>query len=88
MTRHCVDEARRRAALAILDRLRRDARAKPAWTHAGRRVVDHFAARDAIGAARDGATDPVELWGRRIGRGFSFACVLGLCIYLCLTHSL
>jgi len=87
MTRHSADEASRREAFAVLDRLRQDARARASWTNARRRVVDHFAGRDAIGAARNGTTDPLELWGRRIGRGFNFACVIGLCVYLYLTHS-
>jgi hypothetical protein len=42
----------------------------------GRRVRDHFAGRDAVGEAEGGATDPVELWGRRIGRWLSV--VLGI----------
>jgi hypothetical protein len=49
-----------------------------------RRTVDHFAARDAVDA--HGQTDPIELWGRRIGRALSLAGVVGLSIYLYLTY--
>lgn len=43
-----------------------------------RRVGDHFAAADAV---RDGvATDPVEVWGRRIGRALSVA-LAGLLVW-------
>jgi hypothetical protein len=43
-----------------------------------RRAGDHFAGRDAIGVTEDGRTDPVEIWGRRVGRALSvpFALVL------------
>jgi hypothetical protein len=43
----------------------------------GRRMGDHFAAKDAIGEA-EGGTDPVELWGRRIGRALSLIGVVVL----------
>lgn len=36
-----------------------------------RRMADHFGGRDAIGEAEGGGTDPIELWGRRIGRTLS-----------------
>lgn len=42
------------------------------------------AARDAAGA--DGATDPIELWGRRIGRALSLLGVIGLSLYLYVTY--
>ena len=45
-------------------------------------MSDHFAGRDAIGAAEGGATDPVELWGRRIGRALSVAGVVALAYWL------
>lgn len=51
-------------------------------SHAAQRAVDHFGAKDAVGAAEGGATDPVELWGRRIGRGLSLAGFIGLAAYL------
>ena len=43
----------------------------------GRRIGSHFAAQDAIGET-DGGTDPVELWGRRIGRALSLIGVIVL----------
>jgi hypothetical protein len=51
---------------------------------AARRAGDHFAARDAV--ETDGTTDPIELWGRRIGRALSLAGVIALSIYLYLTY--
>lgn len=35
------------------------------------RLRDHFSANDAIGDAEGGGTDPIEVWGRRIGRALS-----------------
>ena len=46
----------------------------------GRRLGGHFAAQDAIDEA-DGHADPVELWGRRIGRALSLIGVIVL-VYL------
>ncbi len=43
----------------------------------GRRIGAHFSARDAVGEA-EGATDPVELWGRRVGRALSLIGVVVL----------
>lgn len=36
-----------------------------------RRMADHFGGSDAIGESEGGGTDPIELWGRRIGRSLS-----------------
>lgn len=47
-------------------------------SRAANRIGSHFAGRDAIGAAEGGGTDPVELWGRRIGRGLSILGVIAL----------
>ena len=44
---------------------------------AGRRVGDHFGARDAVGEGA-GGTDPIEVWGRRIGRALSLIGVVVL----------
>ncbi|MCZ7657688.1 MAG: hypothetical protein M5U07_07440 [Xanthobacteraceae bacterium] len=55
-----------------------------ALARAARRAGEHFAARDATGA--DGATDPIELWGRRIGRALSLLGVIGLSLYLYVTY--
>ena len=82
---HDRDEARRREARAALDRLREpDTLAGSGLARAARRAGDHFAATDAAGP--DGAADPIELWGRRIGRALSLLAVIGLSIYLYLTY--
>jgi hypothetical protein len=78
--RHEREEAERRTALKSLDRLRHegDSLFGSALAGAGRRAADHFSAKDA--------TDPVELWGRRIGRALSLAAFIALCVYLYLTY--
>jgi hypothetical protein len=83
---HDRDEARRREALDTLDRLRRDRAplAGSGLVDAARRAGRHFAAADAIRS--DGARDPIELWGRRIGRALSLLAVIALAIYLYLTY--
>jgi tetrahydromethanopterin S-methyltransferase subunit G len=53
-----------------------------AMARATQRVGDHFAGKDAIGQAEGGGTDPIELWGRRIGRSLSLLGVIGLTIWL------
>jgi len=80
------DEARRREALDTLDRLRRDRAplAGSGLVDAALRAGRHFAAADAVGP--DGARDPIELWGRRIGRALSLLAVIALAIYLYLTY--
>jgi len=47
----------------------------------GRRLGDHFAGADAVGDA-GGGTDPVEIWGRRIGRALSLLGVVVLGYWL------
>jgi len=83
---HDRDEARRREALETLDKLRRERApvAGSALADAARRATRHFAAADAVGP--DGARDPIELWGRRIGRALSLLAVIALSIYLYLTY--
>ena len=84
-SRHERDEATRREALRTLDQLReRDDIGSAALTRAARRATDHFAAKDAAG--EDGLTDPIELWGRRIGRALSLAAFIALAIYLYVTY--
>jgi hypothetical protein len=83
-TRHDSDEARRREALDTLGRLKRDEGA--VGTSAMARMTAHFAARDAIADGEHGATDRIELWGRRIGRLLSLIGVVGLAIYLYVTY--
>ena len=86
--RHEDDEARARESRRILDGIARDhdtlggsALARAANRKA-RSVTDHFAARDAVGQGEDGETDPVELWGRRIGRALSLVGVVVLAYWL------
>ena len=83
---HERDEARRREALDALEKLRRDRAplAGSGLADAARRTARHFAAADAVGP--DGARDPIELWGRRIGRALSLLAVIALSVYLYLTY--
>ncbi|MEA2929830.1 MAG: hypothetical protein QOG38_2258 [Hyphomicrobiales bacterium] len=79
-SRHERHETERREALRTLDQLReRDDIGSSALTRAARRATDHFAAKEA-------ANDPVELWGRRIGRGLSLIAFVALAIYLYVTY--
>jgi hypothetical protein len=50
---------------------------------AARRAGDHFAGADAH---QDSPDDPIELWGRRIGRALSAIAFVVLAIYLYLTY--
>jgi hypothetical protein len=82
-SRHEREEAERQEALRTLEALRKPARlADSSLANAARRAVDHFAGKDAIGDAEGGGTDPMELWGRRIGRALSLIAFTGLAIYL------
>ena len=83
---HDRDEARRREALDALEKLRRERAplAGSGLADAARRAARHFAAADAVGP--DGARDPIELWGRRIGRALSLLAVIALSIYMYLTY--
>jgi hypothetical protein len=85
-TAHDRDEARQREALDTLDRLRRDRAplAGSGLADAAQRAARHFAGADAVGP--DGTHDPIELWGRRIGRALSLLAVIALSIYLYLTY--
>ncbi|QFU15035.1 hypothetical protein [Microvirga thermotolerans] len=68
----------------ILDRVARDSETlgSSSLGRATRRMADHFGARDAVGAAEGGGTDPIELWGRRIGRALSLVGVIVLAYWL------
>ncbi|AWM85341.1 hypothetical protein [Microvirga sp. 17 mud 1-3] len=68
----------------ILDRVARDSETlgTSSLGRASRRMADHFGGRDAIGEAEGGGTDPVELWGRRIGRSLSVVGVIVLAYWL------
>src|SRR5437879_6539420 len=79
-SRHVREEAHRRAALDELKELRGgESFAGSALVRAARRATDHFAGKDAVGP--DGMADPIELWGRRIGRGLSLVAFVALAIY-------
>ena len=69
---------KQRAARADLARLQHEGDALGGLF---RRAAGHFSAADA----RD-SRDPVELWGRRIGRTLGAFAILGLCIYLFLAY--
>jgi hypothetical protein len=79
-----VDETQReREAREALERVARDSETigSSSLARVGRRLGGHFAGKDAIGGA-DGGTDPVELWGRRIGRALSLIGVVVLAYLL------
>lgn len=75
---------RDRETREALERVQRDSETlgSSALARMGRRAGDHFGGKDAVGSAEDGSTDPVELWGRRIGRGLSLVGVVILGIWL------
>jgi hypothetical protein len=75
---------REREAREALERVRRDSETlgSSALARMGRRAGDHFGGKDAVGSGDDGNTDPVELWGRRIGRGLSLVGVVILGLWL------
>ena len=75
---------RDREAREALERVQRDSETlgSSALARVGRRAGDHFGGKDAVGSAEDGSTDPVELWGRRIGRGLSLVGVVILGLWL------
>ncbi|HEX2556061.1 MAG TPA: hypothetical protein VHL98_20375 [Microvirga sp.] len=80
------DDPRQREAHAALDRVARDSETvgSSAIARAGRRMGDHFSGRDAAGTGADGGADPIELWGRRIGRALSVVGFVGLSLWLAL----
>ena len=79
-----MDERQReREAREALERVARESETigSSSLARAGRRLGGHFAGKDAIGDA-DGGTDPIELWGRRIGRTLSLIGVVVLAYFL------
>ena len=80
------DKETREAAEAreALERVRRDTETlgSSALARMGRQAGEHFGAKDAVGSAEGGGTDPIELWGRRIGRVLSLIGVVILTIWL------
>jgi hypothetical protein len=77
------DDEREREARETLDRVARESETigSSSLGRLGRRAGDHFAAKDALGEA-EGGTDPIELWGRRIGRALSLIGVIVLAYLL------
>jgi hypothetical protein len=73
------DGERERESREALERVARESETigSSSLGRIGRRMGDHFAAKDAVGEA-EGGTDPVELWGRRIGRALSLIGVIVL----------
>ena len=71
-------------AREALERVQRDTETlgSSALARMGRRAGDHFGAKDAMGSNADGGTDPIELWGRRIGRILSLIGVVILGLWL------
>ena len=79
------EEQRRDEALATLKSLgENDTFATSALARTAKRATDHFSARDAVGL--DGSVDPIELWGRRIGRALSLVGFVALAVYLYFTY--
>jgi len=76
------DDERQQAAREALDRVARESEivGSSAIARAGRRVGNHFTAKDA--REDGGGADPIELWGRRIGRGLSLLGVVVLTLWL------
>jgi hypothetical protein len=76
--------SREEEAREALERVVRDAETVGGSSMAriGRRLGDHFSARDAVGEEEGGRTDPAELWGRRIGRALSVLGFIALSLWL------
>jgi ferric-dicitrate binding protein FerR (iron transport regulator) len=77
------EQEREREAREALERVRRDTETvgSSALARMSRRAQEHFGAGDAP-TAEDGRADPVELWGRRIGRALSLVGVVVLAFWL------
>ena len=78
------DQEEGREAREALERIRRDTETlgSSALARMGRQAGEHFGAKDAVGAGEGDGTDPIELWGRRIGRALSLVGVVILTIWL------
>ena len=75
---------RERESRAALERLERESETlgSSSLARMGRRLGDHFGGADAVGEGEGGGTDPMELWGRRIGRALSLLGVIALGLWL------
>lgn len=78
------NDRREEEAREALERVARDSETLGASATAriGRRLGHHFGGADAVGDAEGGGTDPMELWGRRIGRVLSLVGVVVLALWL------
>ena len=74
MSKDPRESARAAEAQAALDRVKRDSESLLGSSMG--RAADHFGAKDAPEG------DPVELWGRRIGRSLSLLGVVALAWWL------
>jgi hypothetical protein len=76
-------EAARQDALRNLQGLEResDLLGRSALGQAAKRTADHFSAAEA-----KAENDPIELWGRRIGRVLSAIAFVALAVYLFVTY--
>ena len=72
------------ASREAVDRVGRDSEAlgSSSLARVARRASDHFVGQDAVGAGEGGGTDPIEVWGRRIGRAISVVLALVLTWWL------
>jgi hypothetical protein len=75
---------REEEARIALDRVRRETEGVggSAAARAAGRLRGHFSGADARGAEPDGGTDPIEVWGRRIGRALSVVLAVALVWWL------
>jgi hypothetical protein len=80
------NEETRRAALKVLHGLRHEgAEIGGAMSAMAKRTASHFAGRDN-GPDGEPERDPIELWGKRIGRALSLIGFVALAIYLYVTY--
>jgi hypothetical protein len=77
------EQEREREAREALERVQRDSETvgSSALARMGRRAQEHFGGDDAP-MTEDGRVDPIELWGRRIGRALSLVGVVVLAYLL------
>lgn len=73
------DDERAREAKVALERVARDSETVASSSVA--RVVRHMAGADAP-TLPDGRRDPIEIWGRRIGRAIGAVVVIYLAVSL------
>jgi hypothetical protein len=79
-----LSDNRERESREALERVRRETETlgSSSLARIARRAGDHFAGRDAVGEAEGGGTDPIEVWGRRIGRAISVVLAAALVWWL------